>query len=168
MVTKPLYGHVSEETAYLVPDYPYGPNLRCQKRFWIEHVSNKGFRLCTQTTNPKKGDIWNKVSKSTYSILAACMYLDEKGHVHWTALNEYSETDKFLDFFMIFPDIVLEKEQIGRLRYWVAGKKQICKVKISGKSIFKNSPPPSELDIEKAKQELEMWNKVETILLPKP
>ena len=29
----PLYGHVSEETAYVNHDYPYG-SLRCTIKFW--------------------------------------------------------------------------------------------------------------------------------------
>jgi hypothetical protein len=79
-----INGHTSAETAYLVPDYPYG-RLRCKIRYWVETAtkgSGKGEqRWVSQTTNPKvPGEVWNKPKASTYSALVA-MYLDEKDHV---------------------------------------------------------------------------------------
>lgn len=50
----PLYGHTSEATAYLQPDYPYGAQLRCQRRVWVEHHPKKGMRFCAQTTDPRQ------------------------------------------------------------------------------------------------------------------
>ncbi len=68
----PLLGHTSEETAYLVNDYPYGFRLRCQIRYWMEYDKKRGFRFCSQTTNPKReGTHWNKPKKSTYYYVAA-------------------------------------------------------------------------------------------------
>jgi hypothetical protein len=32
-----LKGHISQETAYLVDDYPYGFRLRCKIRYWLEY-----------------------------------------------------------------------------------------------------------------------------------
>jgi len=32
----PTFGHVIQETAYLIADYPYGRTLRCQRRVWLE------------------------------------------------------------------------------------------------------------------------------------
>jgi hypothetical protein len=86
-----LTGHVSPETAYVVKDYPYGFRLRCQIRYWLEYKPKQGFRLMSQTSNPKKaGLVWNKPKASTYAKFAACMFLNAEGHVTWTSLGEYS------------------------------------------------------------------------------
>src|SRR6516165_4444148 len=61
-----LSGHISPETAYVVEDYPYGLRLRCRIRYWLEHTPKRGFRFWSQTTNPKRGNIWNKPKASTY------------------------------------------------------------------------------------------------------
>ena len=85
-----LKGHDSPATAFLVADYPYGYSLRCNIRYWIEYKPKHGFRLMSQTTNPKKpGMIWNKPRASTYCKFGGCMYLDEAGHVQWAGLSEY-------------------------------------------------------------------------------
>lgn len=97
MIVKVLTGHVSAETAYIVDDYPAGFRLRCKKRVWLEHSEGKGFRLCSQTTNPKKsGEVWNAPKKSTYMMLGV-MGLDEKGHVTWTACSiyDFSKVEEF-------------------------------------------------------------------------
>lgn len=88
-----LRGHVSEDTAYLVEDYPYGRTLRCQIRYWL-HTADKGsadgqLRLMAQTTNPKRsGVVWNKPKASTYSPWAV-MYLDTVDHVHWWPVGQW-------------------------------------------------------------------------------
>jgi hypothetical protein len=81
-------GHVSPDTAHVTEDYPYSFHLRCQRREWLEYRPKFGYRLCTQTTNPKKGDRWNAPKYSTYSYLAV-MYLDEQGHVQQATLHLY-------------------------------------------------------------------------------
>lgn len=86
-IIKVLSGHYSPETAYLVLDYPYGFRMRCQIRYWLE-VNSKGTRFWSQTSNPKKGDVWNKPKSSTYSM-AGAMYLDEKDHVQWDGFSAY-------------------------------------------------------------------------------
>lgn len=90
---KLLSGHISPETAYVVEDYPYGFRLRCKIRYWIEFKPKKGFRLVSQTTNPKRpGEVvWNKPKASTYSMFGGAMFLDENEHVQFTGLNEYSD-----------------------------------------------------------------------------
>ena len=88
-MTQILTGHVSPETAYVVEDYPYGFRLRCQIRYWLEHDARRGFRFVSQTTNPKRGNVWNKPKASTYCKFGGCMLLDEAGHVTWTGLSEY-------------------------------------------------------------------------------
>ena len=98
---KLLPGHTSEETTYVVEDYPYGFRLRCKIRYWLEYNKKYGFRFCSQTTNPKvEGMHWNAPKKSTYVLFGACMFLDENEHVQWAGLTEYSDaekTRKFLD-----------------------------------------------------------------------
>lgn len=81
-----LHGHVTPDSAYLVDDYPYGRQLRCQIRYWVE-TADKGAakgrqRFVYQTTNPKKpGDPWNKPHPGTYNDMVI-MFLDENEHVH--------------------------------------------------------------------------------------
>ncbi len=98
MTLKPLTGHTSPETAYVVNDYPYGFRLRCKIRYWLECSPKKGFRLCSQTTNPKvEGrEVWNAPKKSTYSMLGV-MGLNDEGHVTWTGCSIY-DFDKLEEF----------------------------------------------------------------------
>lgn len=84
-----LAGHTSPETAYVVSDYPYGFRLRCSIRYWLEYTPKRGFRLWSQTTNPKRGNTWNKPKASTYARFGGCIYLDDQGHVQWSGLTEY-------------------------------------------------------------------------------
>jgi hypothetical protein len=90
---KLLTGHISPETAYIVDDYPYGFRLRCKIRYWLEYSPKHGFRLVSQTTNPKRpGEVWNKPKASTYARFGGAMYLDDENHVTWSGLSEYSDT----------------------------------------------------------------------------
>ncbi len=97
-----LSGHTSPETAYLVPDYPYGFKLRCQLRCWIEYRPGKGFRFVTQTSNPKRPGTLNKPKAGIYCRMAGVMFLDDNGHVQFEGLSEYSDTaeiTKYLDTY---------------------------------------------------------------------
>ena len=76
-----LQGHISPETAYLVKDYPYGYTLRCQIRYWLEFKPGHGVRLVSQTSNPKRGHVWNKPKAGTYCRFGGCMVLMENQHV---------------------------------------------------------------------------------------
>lgn len=92
-----LFGHTDEASAYVVDDYPYGFRLRTQIRYWIE-TTKHGDRLVSQTLNPKVAhEHWNKPKKSTY-LDAGVMYLDEKGHVTWTGVSNYTEADALAAF----------------------------------------------------------------------
>jgi hypothetical protein len=86
-----LKSHISAETAYLVDDYPYGFRLRCKIRYWLEFHPTRGFRFVSQTSNPKKGDVWNKPKASTYCRFGGAMFLDDNGHVQWSGLTEYCD-----------------------------------------------------------------------------
>jgi hypothetical protein len=87
-----LTGHTSPETAFIVPDYPFGFRLRCSIRYWIEHKPKLGCRMVSQTSNPKRpGLVWNKPKASTYSQFGAALYLDDAGHVQHAGLTEYTD-----------------------------------------------------------------------------
>jgi hypothetical protein len=95
--------HISPETAYVVENYPYSWKLRCQMRYWLEFQPKKGFRLWMQTSNPKRGGMWNKPKAGTYSKFGAALYLDENGHVKCAGLSEYSsveECEAFVDMYL--------------------------------------------------------------------
>jgi hypothetical protein len=116
-----LSGHVSPETAYVVDDYPYGFRLRCKIRYWLEFSPKRGFRLVSQTTNPKRGNVWNKPKASTYSRFGGAMYLNDDGHVTWAGLTEYSDAKESAAFLETYGAAVPEA---GRelLNKWVAAK----------------------------------------------
>lgn len=118
---KILKGHVSEDTAYVVDDYPYGFRLRCKIRYWLQYNPKHGFRLASQTTNPKRGNIWNKPNFSTYSRFAGCMFLDDENHVQWAGLSEYSDAKEALAFAQVYGEGVPE---VGRptMIKWIAAK----------------------------------------------
>lgn len=104
----PIYGHKDESSAYIIEDYPYGFRLRCRIRYWLEYKDGHGWRLVSQTTNPKKGDRWNKPKASTYSNLGACMFLNEEGHVKWTGVGTYSSLDELIKFAENYPGAELK------------------------------------------------------------
>jgi hypothetical protein len=116
-----LKGHTSPETAFVVEDYPYGFRLRCKIRYWLEYHPRHGFRLWSQTTNPKRGNIWNKPKASTYSRFGGCMYLDDQGHVQSAGLTEYSNGAEAKAWSDLYREGVPEA---GRtiLDKWVAAK----------------------------------------------
>jgi hypothetical protein len=114
-----LHGHTSEETAYLVDDYPYGYRLRCKIRYWIE-TATKGAakgqsRFMSQTTNPKQpGEVWNKPKASTYTPFAV-MYLDTDNHVQWAGTG--TNLDPAQDARLRLMGIVGQLRDTDRERY---------------------------------------------------
>ena len=110
MTLKVLQGHTSEETAYLVDDYPYGFRLRCKIRYWLEYRPKKGFRFCSQTTNPKRGDVWNAPKKSTYCELAV-MGLNAEDHVTWTGCSIY-DSSKLAAFGEVYAEFFDEHQKV--------------------------------------------------------
>lgn len=160
----PLYGHTNQETAYLVNDYPYG-NKRCRIRFWVERHQTRGFRFVSQTENPKTLR-WNNPRQGTYSLMGGAMYLDDKGHVQYTALSEYSDVQAVLDFLTNFPKSPVH----ANLLAFVVGRKKMAErttrglpnISIGGKPIL-----PTETDIEKAKEEFTKWEQCIALLKAK-
>ncbi len=114
-----LVGHTSPETAFVVEDYPYGFRLRCKIRYWLEYKRGNGYRLVSQTTNPKRTDaeVWNKPKASTYSELGVMLQLaeNEKGirEVTWTGLNVYTVTEDLEDFVAAYGEALRTPEAIG-------------------------------------------------------
>lgn len=150
---KALYNHLSEDTAYLVDDYPYGRKLRCRIRYWIEKT-NKGFRSVYQTENPKNL-MWNAPKKSTYHLVAMNMYLDENEHVHFKAINEYSSAEETLQFIKDFPDT-----DKSVLLVWCGKKASVNKLFAEGKAWMEVNgvrQKLSEEDIAKHQKEADTW-----------
>jgi len=103
-VKKPLYGYDSKESAYVVDDYPFGFRLRCKIRYWMEFAPKKGYRMWSQTTDPRKPvEFWNKPKATTYSDWAGCLYLDSQDHVQMAGLGPYSTAEQFDEFVHDFP-----------------------------------------------------------------
>jgi hypothetical protein len=107
---KPLPGHTTPETAYIVPDYPYGFRLRCKIRYWLEYRPGKGFRLGSQTTNPKLNyEYWNKAKHSTYHDLGV-MGLNAENHVTWVGCHAYN-TETWNEFITTYSDSFDENQK---------------------------------------------------------
>jgi hypothetical protein len=157
---RPLYGHTSESTAYLVDDYPYGFRERTQIRYWLEEKPKKGWRFVSQTKNPKTGR-WNKPKASTYADWGAAMYLDDKGHVQWTGVGAYSDERQVLTFVRAFP------EAKSMLRKVIPAKLRHLRDMISGKIFFTingERQEQSARDIERLHQELAAWEEIGALL----
>jgi len=149
----PLYGHFSQETAYIIEDYPYGVRLRCKRRCWIERHPKRGWRFCYQTTNPKaKIETWNKPKFSTYNEIAACMWLDDSGHVQWAGIGGFSTPEQILAFVQDFP-----QADMHELSAFVIAKLQFAKKQLSGEVVFTVNGVKQPLkDHEKARIEKEI------------
>ena len=142
-----LFGHVSEETALTVDDYPYGFRLRTSIRYWIE-TTKHGDRFVSQTLNPKTGK-WNKPKKSTYIEIAVMYRDDETGHIEWTGLRHHSE-DEFLADFRAITDGHLSDAQTKKLAEVIGLKKAFEHITFS----IHQGPSTPEEDAEQAQQEL--------------
>lgn len=87
-----MHGHVSEETAYLIEDYPYGRKLRCKMKVWIETNPKHGDRECRRTQDPKNGR-WNAIKKTTYYPVLI-MYRNDQEHICTTSYRLEDGRDK--------------------------------------------------------------------------
>jgi len=122
-IVRVLKGATSPETAFVQSDYPYGRSLRCKRRVWLEHKASKGFRIVSQTTDPRMpGEFWNKPKPSTYSDLAVLVLTDEHKddagnptHVTWIGVGMTSEQDQIKAFMAQFGED-LDENQIQAAR----------------------------------------------------
>ncbi len=103
---KILLGHINQDTAFYVNDYPFGFVQRCRIRYWIETAvvgAKKGeMRFVSQTTNPKKSpppgpDYWNKPKAGMYCPLLV-MVQHENGHVGTKGLSYYDGPEEIAKF----------------------------------------------------------------------
>jgi len=158
---KPLYGYDSPQNAYLVEDYPYGFQARTQIRYWLEQKGKRGWRLISQTMNPKTNR-WNKPKASTYMEWAGAMYLDNQDHVKWIGLGRYSDVDDFLEFVKNFP-----KADLNMVKAVTKAKIKMLEQFIDGSAywtINKVKTETTDADRERYEDELKTWHKVEKAL----
>jgi hypothetical protein len=143
-IARVIAGAVSAETAYVVPDYPYGFRLRCAIRYWIETTTTKhGARVVSQTTNPKRGGIWNRSKASTYSDLRV-LYVDEQGHVQNDALSFAWVDEAKLDAFVTRYAAALADEATQKtIRLGRAVIRARRHVKVTIREAGSNEPPQS-------------------------
>lgn len=164
-IIRPLYGHTSPETAYLIADYPYGRKLRCQRRVWIEHSPSHGFRFVAQTTNPKTGR-WNKPNKGTYCEIAMALYLDEDNHVQYSAITPYSGAALAIEFAKQFGR---QAEGAGILRVFAIKKVRYLEQLASGEAYFTLNGVREDYspnDIARGQEESTQWLEVAALLDP--
>ena len=101
-----LHDHTSQETAYVQPDYPYSFQLRCQRRVWLEFKAPHGYRMVTQTSNPKKtGVVWNKPKAGVYHFVAV-LVVDDQDHIRLEAMSVYDigHLDRVEAFFVQYAE----------------------------------------------------------------
>lgn len=159
-VKEPLYGHDSMANAYMVDDYPYGFRLRCKIRYWVEYAPKKGYRMVSQTTNPKIADreVWNKPKAGTYSAVAGCLYLDSKDQVQMAVVTPYSTAEQCLEFANDFP-----KYDFKLLGKWATMKLEYCYKMITGKAhwmVNDVKQETSDSDKGRYRAEAEIWSKL--------
>lgn len=118
-----LPGHTTPDTAIVVEDYPYGFRLRCKIRYWLENHPRHGFRLVSQTSNPKiAGNPWNKPKASIYTKILAVLVRDEStGHIDWDLVNEYSMHDGGLEAFIEAYGFTFDETQQAAAKKWLDG-----------------------------------------------
>lgn len=158
---RPLYGHTSEATAYLVDGYPYGYREKTQIRYWLEHKPKKGWRFVSQTKNPKTGS-WNQPKPSTYADWGAAMYLDDQGHVQWTGVGQYSSSQDFLSFVRSFPGA-----DLSVVRKVAPAKLHHLRAMLSGEQFFTINgvrQEQSPADIERLRGEVMTWEEIARIV----
>ncbi|VVB55203.1 Uncharacterised protein [uncultured archaeon] len=160
---QPLYRHTSQETAYMINDYPYGRTLRCRRRVWIEGHPKHGYRFVSQTEHPTR-KVWNKPHASTYTEIAAGMYLDEQGHVAWTGIDGYTEPKAALEFAKTFG---ARCEGAARLVEFANGKARLSAKFAAGQAcITMNGArvPRSETERANDLEESKVWAEVASLL----
>jgi hypothetical protein len=131
-MTKVLTGHTSPETAYVVDDYPYGFRLRCTIRYWLEFKKNHGFRLVSQTSNPKKpGLVWNKPKPGTYHEFAVMVLDGDKVHLHTAEPGGWTEEETLKTIETFYAD-ALTPEHHAAIRFIRATNKagEVIKVTV--------------------------------------
>lgn len=81
-----------------VDNYPYG-RLQCTRTIEVEYNKKRGYRIVTQTINPKTGRL-NAPKKSTYSQYIVLFQQEETGHSK--GLSFSLNGDESIDLFIKF------------------------------------------------------------------
>ena len=164
---KPLYGHASPDTAYVIDDYPSGFKARCRKRVWLEFKARQGWRLVEQTSDkwypgeePAKDAVlrWNKPKASTYALLGGCMYQDEQDHIEWAQLSGYAKPSQVLEFVKEF-----RQADFGMIKVFTAKQFAYIKAKMLGRlalTVNDKLIPWSDRELGEARKDLEIWAEV--------
>ena len=146
-----LYNHTSEETAYVIKDYPWGFRMRTEQRAWIESNKN-GDRFIVQTKDPRNGK-WCAPKKSTYAPLKV-LYLDEQGHLQYFFLNNFADEKTILEFYEQHKEN-LNTFQLAKIKELIAIKKVMKNVSFK----IENVPFNETEEQRTAREEQEMKNK---------
>lgn len=115
-----IHGHTSPETAYVFEDWPFGFRLRCKRRVWLEFKEKKGFRFCSQTTNPKRaGEVWNKPHCSTYNDVGVMVWIKSAEsptgkEITWVGLSFYSDAEKVAKFEKDYAEAINADENVRK------------------------------------------------------
>ena len=156
---KPLYGYDSQENSFVCNNYPYG-GMRCRIRYWLESDKKRGWRFCSQTENPKTLR-WNAPRKSTYSLLAECMLLDDAGHVRAAGLTEYSTPVEVAEFIRSYPEAnfqavkVFGKMKCAYLKRLIATR-AVWTVTVQGRT-DEVSEQERDAEVERNTERLRQW-----------
>ena len=95
--TKLLPNCISEETAFIIENYPYGFTLKTKQKRWIEYKPNFGYRSCTRTLNPKNNS-WCAIKKGTYNQFLVLAQNLTNEHIVSLGFYNFYETEKVKSF----------------------------------------------------------------------
>lgn len=124
-----LTGHDSPDTAYLVPDYPYGFRLRTEIRYWVETKKGHGQRTMSQTRNPKRaGAPWNAAKGSTYSPIRVLVLNLDSGHVEHHGLTGYADEAEIAAFVARFPLTCATERNAKTIEYMTARQRAHARI----------------------------------------
>lgn len=117
-----LLGCVSPETAFVQKDYPYGWNLRCERRVWVETKKRYGQRPVFQTTDPKKAWVhWNNPKAGQYYEIVV-LTVDEregsetKGNVDHHVLGMHCDEAKIDAFIAKYGEALTGEYERGAIK----------------------------------------------------
>jgi hypothetical protein len=110
---KYLYNAISEDTAHIAENYPWGYTLKTSAKFWIE-TNKRGARSCQRTKNPKTG-LWCKTKKSTYSPVMILAFDEDSKHHSFVGLGNYSSDLDQINRFKEEHGNNLSKEQLDEV-----------------------------------------------------
>ena len=106
--------HRDKESAYIIPDYPYGATLRCELRIWMDFDEKRGYRFCRQTYHPISLRE-NRAKKDTYMPLAGFMYVGQDDRIYVLGLSEYSGLEDIREFVQKYGEY-LPADRLSRLQ----------------------------------------------------